>query len=155
VFRYHVLHRIEGLLHFNVTPLSTLTTAGPESLSRLNERMVGWKNERFGSASFVEDLEEFNDRTAPAAAAEPLCFGRLFGFWTYARVHRARPLDDEAPPTVSGTVTITRRAVLTRASSTGSMPALAKTAGYPSSFASSALDAHKAPLTPPLRGASV
>lgn len=79
-FRYHVLHWIEGMLRFSVTPLSTLTTSGIESLRGLYERIGGWKDERFGSASFSADLREFNDRAALAALAEPVCFGRMFGF---------------------------------------------------------------------------
>lgn len=40
-FRYHVYHWIEGMLRFNVTPLSTLTTAGIESLNGFYERVAG------------------------------------------------------------------------------------------------------------------
>ena len=81
-FRYHVYHWIEGMLRFNVTPLSTLTTAGIESLNGLYERVAGWKDERFGSASFSADLREFNERAALVALAEPLYFGRMFGYRT-------------------------------------------------------------------------
>jgi hypothetical protein len=81
-FRYHVYHWIEGMLRFNVTPLSTLTTAGIESLNGLYERVAGWKDERFGSASFSADLREFNERATLAALVEPLYFGRMFGFRT-------------------------------------------------------------------------
>lgn len=78
-FRYHVLHWVEGMLSFNVTPLSTLTTRRVESLNGLHERIAGWKDERFGSPSFRADLMEFNDRVALAAIAEPAYWNRVFG----------------------------------------------------------------------------
>ena len=78
-FRYHVLHWIEGMLIFNVTPLSTLTTREVVSLIGLHERIAGWKNERFGSPSFRAELREFNDRVALAALAEPVYWSRIFG----------------------------------------------------------------------------
>lgn len=82
-FRFHVLHWLEGMLRFNVSPLSTLTTAGPESLSKFNERIAGFKDERYSSASFSAELREFNDRVALTVLAEPPYWGKLFDYITW------------------------------------------------------------------------
>lgn len=81
-FRYYVLHWIEGMLSFNVTSLSTLTTRETVSLTGLHERIAGWKDERFGSPSFQAELREFNDRVTLAALAEPAYWSRIFGYLT-------------------------------------------------------------------------
>jgi hypothetical protein len=92
-FRYHVLHWLDGMLRLNITSLSTLTTAGPDSLAALTKRVLGWKDERFGSPSFSEDIREFNDQTAFAIVTEPLYYGRIFGHRTARTGYEPEELD--------------------------------------------------------------
>ena len=81
-FRLHVLNWIERLLRLDITPLSTLTTAGPESLSGLTDKVLRWKDQYFGSPEFASDVLRINDRTAFATVAELLSYGEIFGVRT-------------------------------------------------------------------------
>ena len=78
-FRLHVLHYLQYQLGLNITPLSTLTTAGTESYGGLVERIFRWKDEAFASESFAEEIRRINDRTALAVVTEPVYYPRLFG----------------------------------------------------------------------------
>ena len=78
-FRYHVVHFIEKILRPQVTPLSTLTTAGPDSLASFYKQVFGHIDEHIKSAEFANDLRRVNDRTALAVTTEPLYFDRIFG----------------------------------------------------------------------------
>lgn len=48
-FRYHVLHFVDGTLRLSVTSLSTLATAGSESLTGLYGQVLGYIDERVRS----------------------------------------------------------------------------------------------------------
>ncbi len=83
-YRYHVLRYVADVLTPNVTALSTLSTAGPESLTTLYGQIFGWVGDHIGSPEFARDLEHMNDRVALAIATEPLYFDRVFGVTTLA-----------------------------------------------------------------------
>lgn len=83
-YRYHVLRYVADVLTPNVTALSTLSTAGPESLTTLYGQIFGWVGDHIGSSEFARGLERMNDRVALAVATEPLYYGRVFGVTTLA-----------------------------------------------------------------------
>lgn len=78
-YRYHVLRYVADVLTPNVTALSTLSTASPESLTTLYGQVFGWVGEHIGSPEFIRDLARMNDRVALAVATEPLYFDKVFG----------------------------------------------------------------------------
>jgi hypothetical protein len=96
-FRYYVLCRLVDPLRPNITPISTLTTAGVESYREL----AGWCLEQFqrhaGAGEFLGDVERLNDVTTLAVVTEPATFQRVFQTLrtrTYDYSELGLPLDE-------------------------------------------------------------
>jgi hypothetical protein len=91
-FRLHVLHWLDRLMALNLTSLSSVTTASPESFGGLARMLLRSKEERFGSPSFAGEVVEHNDRAALAIAAEPLHYPRIVGRRTLALEYKPEKL---------------------------------------------------------------